>query len=100
MANGWTEEVSGTRRVVITHSNGHRFFFEFPEGWEGGHLLLYKPVVWANGEKPDTPWLEAEAAIMGVSARAGYLVEPGRRSTGLDRGCELLSGVSGGRFDR
>ena len=68
MAGGWTEEINGTRRVVIIHPNGHKFFFEFPEGWESGHVLQYKPVAWANGEKPDIPWLEAEAAIMAISA--------------------------------
>ncbi len=68
MVSGWNEEISGTRRVVVTHQDGHRLFFEFPEGWEGGHLLQYKPVAWAKGEKPDIPWLEAEAAIAAVSA--------------------------------
>ena len=64
----WKKQICGPRRVAVTHPDGHRFYFEFPEGWDGGHVPRYQPVTWANNLPPANSWIEAEAAIEAVTA--------------------------------
>lgn len=41
----WQTDVSDDRRIVVTHSGGHRWFFEFPQGWTYGHIPYFQPPV-------------------------------------------------------
>ena len=41
----WQTEVSGDRRLMVTHSGGDRWFFQFPQEWRYGTVPEYQPAV-------------------------------------------------------
>ena len=39
----WNTEVSGDRKLIVTHSGGDRWFFQFPQEWKYGTVPEYQP---------------------------------------------------------
>ncbi len=74
----WDTEVSGPRMVMVTHPDGHRWFFRFPEGWTAGSVPQYDATSWAFGEQPDGPLLNDNAAAMAEkrAVREGWIEVP------------------------
>ena len=71
-------ESVGDRTVVVHHRSGHRWFFRFPvEGFQGD-VPRYAATQYANGERPDEPFIDNHAATIAMmEARThGWAVTP------------------------
>ncbi len=73
--SGYTTQVPGDRLVDVTHPDGHRWFFQFPTSWGGGHVPRYAPTQYVNDERPDDPFIDKSAATaaLEVAFRQGWI---------------------------
>ena len=67
--------VVGHRCLDVTHPDGHRWFFHFPEGWVGGAIPRYAPTQYVNDERPDDPFFDnyASTLALGEAKRQGWI---------------------------